>query len=95
MIVGRIAGNTVADSILEGKPLTQFDDAWKKAIGETLNNSLRLRKMSDVIFRNRRMIETVTRLGWLTRESILKFIYCDVDASMRLIEKALTKIEHG
>jgi hypothetical protein len=47
--------------------------------------------MSDVIFRNRRMIEAVTRLGWLTRESILKFIYCDVDASMKLIEKALIK----
>lgn len=94
MIIGRIAGNIVADSILEGKPLTKFDDAWKTAIGETLNNSLRLRKMSDVIFRNRRMIEAVTRLGWLTRESILKFIYCDVDASMKLIEKALKKIEH-
>jgi digeranylgeranylglycerophospholipid reductase len=95
MIVGRIAGNAVADSILEGKPLTHFDDTWKKAIGETLNNSLRLRRMSDVIFRNRMMIETVTKLGWLTRESILKFIYCEVDASMRLVEKALTKIESG
>jgi digeranylgeranylglycerophospholipid reductase len=95
MIVGRIAGNVVADCILEGKPLTRFDDAWKKAVGETLNNSLILRRMSDIIFRNRVMIETVTKLGWLTRESIMKFIYCDVDASMRLIEKALTKIEHG
>lgn len=95
LIIGRIAGNTVADSILKGKPLTRFDDAWKKAIGETLNNSLRLRKMSDVIFRNRRMIEAVIKLGWLSRESMLKFIYCDMDASMRLIEKALTAIDHG
>lgn len=95
MIIGRIAGNAVADSVLKGKPLTRFDDAWKKVIGETLNNSLRLRKMSDVIFRNRRMIEAVTKLGWLSRESMLKFIYCDMDASMRLIEKALTAIDHG
>ncbi len=93
MIVGRIAGNAVADKIIEGKPLNGFDDAWKNAIGDTLFNSLRLRRMSDVIFRNRRMIDTVTRLGWLTRESILKFIYCEFDASMRLIEKALKKIE--
>jgi len=26
---------------------------------------------------------------------MLKFIYCDMDASMRLIEKALTAIDHG
>ena len=93
MIVGRIAGNAVADNILDGKPLSGFDDAWRKAIGETLSNSLRLRRMSDVIFRNRKMIDTVTKLGWLTRESILKFIYCEVDASMRLVEKALAKID--
>ena len=93
MIVGRIAGNAVADNILDGKPLSGFDDAWKKAIGKTLFNSLRLRRMSDVIFRNLKMIDTVTKLGWLTRESILKFIYCEVDASMRLVEKALAKIE--
>jgi len=93
MIVGRIAGNAVADYILEGKPLNGFDDAWKNAIGDTLFNSLRLRRMSDVIFRNRKMIDTVTKLGWLTRESIMKFIYCEVDASMRLIERALKKIE--
>jgi len=93
MIVGRIAGNAVADNILEGKPLNGFDDAWKNAVGDTLFNSLRLRRMSDVIFRNRRMIDTVTKLGWLTRESILKFIYCEFDASMRLIEGALKKFE--
>jgi digeranylgeranylglycerophospholipid reductase len=93
MIVGRIAGNAVADNILEGKPLNGFDDAWKNAIGDTLLNSLRLRRMSDVIFRNKRMIDTVTKLGWLTRESILKFIYCEFDASMRLIEAALKKIK--
>ncbi len=92
MIVGRIAGNAVADNILEGKPLNRFDDAWREAIGDTLSNSLRLRRMSDVIFRNRKMIDAVTKLGWLTRESILKFIYCEFDASMRLIEKALTKM---
>jgi len=91
MIVGRIAGNAVADNILEGKPLNGFDAAWRTAIGDTLFNSLRLRRMSDVIFRNRRMIDTVTKLGWLTRESILKLIYCEFDASMRLIEGALKK----
>jgi digeranylgeranylglycerophospholipid reductase len=92
LIIGRIAGNIIADNVLEGKPLSQFDGAWRKAVGETLTNSLRLRKMSDVIFRNKMMIETVTKLGWLTRESILKFIYCEFDVSMKVIEKALTKI---
>ncbi|MCW4051065.1 MAG: geranylgeranyl reductase family protein [Candidatus Bathyarchaeota archaeon] len=93
LIVGRIAGETAAVTVLEGKPLTGFDDAWKRQMGGVLETSLRLRKMSDVVFRSKRMIDMITRLDWLTRDTIGKFIYCEMDAKMRLMEKALQRGE--
>jgi digeranylgeranylglycerophospholipid reductase len=89
VIVGRIAGKIVADHVLNGRNLSDFDDSWRKEMGKTLMNSLRLRKMSDIVFKNKMMIEVVTRLGWLTQETINKFIMCEMDASMKLIEKSL------
>lgn len=92
LIIGRIAGNSVADHVLDGKPLTDFDQAWQKEMGQTLANSLRMRKMSDVVFKNKMMIELVTRMGWLTKETIKKFITCDMDITMKLMEKTLAKL---
>jgi digeranylgeranylglycerophospholipid reductase len=89
MIVGRIAGEAAAAHMLEGRPLTDFDGAWRRQMGVVLDASLRLRKMSDVVFRSKKMIEVVTRLDWLTRDTVSKFVYCEMDAKMRLIEMAL------
>ena len=58
-------------------------------MGDVLYTSLRLRKMSDVVFRSKRMIDVVTKFDWLTKDTISKFIYCKMDAKMKLIEKAL------
>lgn len=89
MIIGRIAGEAAAAHLLDGEPLTGFDEEWKKQMGDVMYTSLRLRKMSDVVFQSKAMIEVVTRLDWLTRDTIQKFVYCKMDAKMRLIEKAL------
>jgi digeranylgeranylglycerophospholipid reductase len=89
LIIGRIAGEAAAAHVLEGKPLTDFDNTWRRQMGKVLDTSLRLRKMSDVVFRSKKMIEVVTRLDWLTRDTVSKFIYCEMDAKMRLIERAL------
>jgi len=48
-----------------------------------------LRKMSDVVFRSKAMIEVVTKLDWLTKDTISKFIYCKMDSKMKLIEQVL------
>jgi digeranylgeranylglycerophospholipid reductase len=93
MIVGRIAGEVAAAHKNDGTPLTDFDRAWRSQIGKVLDNSLRLRKMSDVVFRSKKMIEVITRLDWLTRDTISKFIYCEVDTKMKLIERALQSNE--
>ncbi len=95
LVIGSIAGKSVADHVLEGKALSEFDGAWREQMGETLENSLRIRKMSDVVFKNERMIDWVTKRGWLTEEMIEKFILCEMDTKMRLIEKSLGIIGLG
>jgi len=89
MIIGKIAGQAAAAHINDGSPLSNFDDGWKAQMGDVLYTSLRLRKMSDVVFRSKAMIEVVTKLDWLTKDTISKFIYCKMDAKMKLIEQVL------
>lgn len=89
MICGRIAGQTLAEHIKRGESLTRFDEAWKEQFGEVLENSLRIRKMSDVAFKNERVIDFVAKRGWLTEEMVTKFVLCQMDAKMRLMEKTL------
>jgi len=89
MIIGKIAGQAAAAHINEGSPLSNFDDGWKSQMGDVLYTSLRLRRMSDVVFRSKAMIEVVTKLDWLTKDTISKFIYCKMDAKMKLIEQVL------
>jgi digeranylgeranylglycerophospholipid reductase len=89
MIIGKIAGHAAAAHIADGSPLSIFEDGWKAQIGDVLYTSLRLRKMSDVVFRSKRMIDIITKLDWLTKDTISKFVYCKMDAKMRLIERAL------
>ena len=60
-------------------------------MGAVLESSLRLRRMSDIVFRDRRLIEVATRLNWLTKKTINNFIYCRIDPEIRLIEEALRR----
>ena len=89
LICGRIAGQIVANHIQKERPLNLFDAAWRDQIGITLENSLVLRRMSDIVFKNEKMIDLVIRRGWLTEEMVEKFILCKVDTKMKLIEKTL------
>jgi len=58
-------------------------------MGDVLYTSLRLRRMSDVVFKSKRMIDVITKLDWLTKDTISKFIYCNMDTKMKLMEKVL------
>jgi len=91
LIVGRVAGQVAADHVLEGTPLEEYEGAWRSQLGDVLENSLRLRRMSDTVFRDRRLIEVATRLNWLTKKTINNFIYCRIDPEIRLIEEALRR----
>lgn len=93
MIVGRIAGEIAAAHQYDDVALMDFDKEWNRQIGKVLSNSLRLRKMSDQVFRSKKMIQVITKLDWLTRETISNFIYCKMDSKMRLIERTLKSNE--
>jgi hypothetical protein len=58
-------------------------------MGKTLENALRIRKMSDIVFKNTDMIDWITERGWLTEEMVNRFILCKIDTKMRLLEKSL------
>jgi digeranylgeranylglycerophospholipid reductase len=89
LIIGKIAGEAAAAKVNHGTSLSAFDDAWKEQMGDVLYTSLRLRRMSDVVFKSKRMIDVITKLDWLTKDTITKFIYCKMDTKMKLMEKAL------
>jgi digeranylgeranylglycerophospholipid reductase len=89
LIIGRVAGEAASDHIQNGIPLTDFEDRWRKQMGTVLDNSLRMRKMSDIVFRSKKLMDVITKLDWLTRETLDKFIHCEMDAKMRLLEMAL------
>lgn len=93
LICGRIAGQIASKHIMEEVHLTSFDKAWRAQLGTTIENALRIRRMSDVIFENMRMIDLITRRGWLTEEMVEKFVLCEMDVKMRLIEKTLTLVK--
>jgi geranylgeranyl reductase family protein len=89
LIIGKIAGNVAAAYVLNKNPLSSFENQWKAQMGEVLYTSLRLRKMSDIVFNSKRMIEIITKLDWLTRDTLSKFVYCKMDTKMKIIERAL------
>ncbi len=95
LVIGSIAGQVVASHVLEGESLSVFDGAWRAEMGETLENSLRIRRMSDVAFKNAKMMDWVTKRGLLTEEMMEKFILCEMDLKMKLVEKSLGIIGIG
>jgi digeranylgeranylglycerophospholipid reductase len=90
LICGRIAGQVIVEYLIKDLPLSNFQHQWKNQLGKTLENALRLRKMSDIVFNNEKIIDIVTKKGWLNNENIEKFVLCEIDIKMKLIEKTLT-----
>jgi len=81
LIIGRIAGHSLANYVKNGESLAAYEREWRRQIGETLDNSLRLRKMSDIVFRNEKVIDFVVKRGWLTKEMVTKLVYCEIDST--------------
>lgn len=89
LIIGELAGEAASKNIENGEPLTRFEDKWRRQMGTVLDNSLRMRKMSDIVFRSKKLMDVITKLDWLTRETLDKFIHCEMDSKMKLLERAL------
>lgn len=92
LICGRIAGRAIAQHLLEGTPLRRYEEGWRSQLGETLENSLRLRKMGDLLFSSDRRFNLAVKMGWVDEETVTKVILCRIDAKMRLIEGTLLRV---
>ncbi|MFQ6054112.1 MAG: NAD(P)/FAD-dependent oxidoreductase, partial [Candidatus Bathyarchaeia archaeon] len=92
LICGRIAGRVVADHVRRGVPLSIYERRWRGQLGETLENALRLRRMSDIVFGSERAIDFVARRGWFTEEMVMTVVLCRMDMRMRLVERALHRL---
>ena len=62
MITGRIAGNTAADHVRDGTPLTEYEARWRAAVGGPLAQGMRTKRIADRFFANDRLLEVSMRL---------------------------------
>lgn len=93
LICGRIAGEAVAGHLEASLPLSRYEDEWKREVGETLSNSLRLRRVGDLFLRSDRAVGLIARRGWLNEDVLGRFIRCQLDRTVFLIEKALSRLQ--
>jgi digeranylgeranylglycerophospholipid reductase len=62
MICGRIAGTTIAAHIAQGVPLSAYAESCHRQVGKVLRRSLLLKRVADVCFHDKRLLEWSLRL---------------------------------
>ncbi|MFQ5908649.1 MAG: NAD(P)/FAD-dependent oxidoreductase [Thermoplasmata archaeon] len=61
MVCGRIAGNVIADHLQDGGSLESYEQAWRAAVGGTLDIGVRFRKLAELFFPSDFWLERVMR----------------------------------
>ncbi|MBS7638074.1 NAD(P)/FAD-dependent oxidoreductase [Candidatus Bathyarchaeota archaeon] len=89
LICGRIAGASAAEHLNEGGTLYSYEANWRKQIGRVLENSLRLRRMADLLLGSDEAMSLAARRGWIGEEMLMRLILCRMDYKMSIVEKAL------
>ncbi len=89
LICGRIAGEVLLEHFRNEAPLADYQTRWDRQLGTPLRNSLRLRKMGDVVFKSQRLLMAAIRTGMLNEDLIRKLVLCQIDTRISLIEKTL------
>lgn len=51
MIGGRIAGQVIAEHLIDGTPLEEYEVRWKNQMGKVMRNSKRSFRMGSILFR--------------------------------------------
>jgi len=92
LICGRIAGRAIARYLLEGEPLGLYEEEWRRQLGETLGNSLRIRRMVDLLFSSDRRFNLAVKMGLVNEETVMKVVLCRIDAKMKMIEGTLLRV---
>jgi digeranylgeranylglycerophospholipid reductase len=47
MITGQIAGQTAADHVQKGIPISEYEGRWKKVMGKEMRVSTKMRRLAD------------------------------------------------
>ena len=89
LICGRIAGAAAVEHINGGEPVAAYEENWRKQIGRVLENSLRLRRMADILLGSDEAMNLAVRRGWINEEMLMKLILCQIDYKMKIAEKTL------
>ena len=74
MLAGRIAGNTAADHILGGVPLTAYEQRWRTVLDGPLHEGVRIKRLADRFFGSDRLLEAAMIL--LGRRRMGRAIRC-------------------
>lgn len=61
MICGRIAGLCVADHVLHGIPLDEYERRWRAAVGGPLDTGARIKRLADRVFTHDAWLELAMR----------------------------------
>jgi digeranylgeranylglycerophospholipid reductase len=62
MVCGRIAGNAIADHLLDGQPLESYESRWRSAVAGPLEEAVRTRRLADRFFSSDRRLELAMRV---------------------------------
>ena len=74
MVCGRIAGQAAADTVIKGKPLTVYEDKWKRELGKPLRTSVHTKWLANTCFGSRWRLDMAMQL--LGQRRINKLIRC-------------------
>ena len=75
MIGGRIAGQVIAEHLVRGTPLVEFEDRWRKQMGKIMRTSKRSFSLGSILFRSP---DWIVNLGFnrLTKSFIWRGVTC-------------------
>lgn len=74
MICGRIAGECVADTILKGVPLSNYEIRWREIIGEAMATAVKTKRLADLFFGSDRRLGFAMRI--LGNKGMTRAIRC-------------------
>jgi digeranylgeranylglycerophospholipid reductase len=87
MVSGHIAGEVAALHVQRGKPLSDYEAGWQKAIGHELTSSTRMRRFADFFMRHDIAFDSAMRI--LHTGGIKKVVTCKVPGGLDLVMRLL------
>ncbi len=92
LVAGKLAGEVAVGNLSEGVPLSAYDVAWRRQIGEALSNATRVKRVADMFVSSGFFVHGVFSV--LGVRGIRDVISCRVPWGMSPV-LALLQMDHG